>query len=476
VIGGRFRVERELGVGGMGAVYAAIDLFTGARVALKLMRAELAGDERAAERFRREGAALAAISHPAVVQIREVGELENGSLFLAMELLEGETLAARLERVGRMSPEQLLPIVLGLADGLTAAHAGGIIHRDIKPSNIHLPGPAALARATQTGGVAPVKLVDFGVARVHGFSKVTSSGLAVGTVRYMAPEQLSGGAIDERADVYALGIVLYQALTGEHPFERMAGDDLIGSILVGRATPLSSLRPDLPPALTQVVHRAFARIATDRFPSAGALALAFRRAVIDPTRSPFDEPQPAIDDATQPGHPASARPPALGPAAYAETLPATPVRVDARMPAGSGVRKKARSLRGPVWLFLPLLVGVCLVPILGIAGFAGCGSWMTDVQLRLAMQKVRGAIDEHRMPELSVELERLEALHRADRVNIIASAALNARVQHAIERDDRLDRDELVWVMEVVRDIIAHGGEYDLDQYSKMTRGMQSGG
>lgn len=463
VIGDRFRVERSIGAGGMGSVYAATDLATGAPVALKMMRPELASDARAVERFRREGAALAAISHPAVVQIREVGELPDGSLFLAMELLEGETLAARLERTGRTSPEELLPIVLGLADGLTAAHAGGVIHRDIKPSNIHLPDPAILLRATQTGQTAPVKLVDFGVARVRGLSKMTSSGLAVGTVRYMAPEQLTAGAVDERADVYALGVVLYEALAGEHPFERTAGDDVIGSILVGRVTPLSSLRPELPPAVTQVVHRAMARIATERFASAAALAKAFRRAVLDPTRNPFEE------DETR-----SSR--VRDSVAFAPTLLATPQPAARHVPTPieSEVRRKPRSLRPPVWLFLPLMVGLCLIPSFGVVGFVGCGVWMTDFQVELAMRKMRAAVASD--PELAVfspELDQLAELHRQERVDMLAAAAFNERVQRGLREDDRLDAAEVAYVMEVVRDILARGGAYDLDHYGVMTKDLR---
>ncbi|HEY8427680.1 MAG TPA: serine/threonine-protein kinase [Sandaracinaceae bacterium] len=473
VIGGRFRIEREIGVGGMGAVYAAVDLLTGARIALKLMRAELAGDPRAVERFRREGAALAAVSHPAVVQIREVGELEDGSLYLAMELLEGETLAQRLKRQGRMSAEQLLPIVLGLADGLAAAHAGGIIHRDIKPSNIHLPDAAALAHAEATGRLAPVKLVDFGVARMRGFSKVTSSGLAVGTVRYMAPEQLSGGAVDERVDIYALGVVMYEALAGEHPFERTAGEDLIGAVLVGRVTPLSALRPDLPPAVTQVVHRAMARMPTERFASAPDLARAFEHAV----RAPH---APLLDEPTGPAWPGPVRhTPVHDPVAFAPTQLAKPRRVEVRShDPRSAVRPIARRARPPLWLFLPLLVGACLVPGLGIAGFVGFGTWATDLVLTDSSRKVRRAIAEHQMHEFAADLDRLEALHAEDRVNLIAATAFTDRVGRAMREDDYLDRDELVWVMEVVRDIVAHGGAYDLDHFSKMTtrtRGTNSG-
>jgi len=453
LVAGRFRLEEELGAGGMGTVFAATDLETGVRVALKLMRPELAGDDRAVERFRREGAALGAVRHASVVQIREVGEAE-GTLYIAMELLEGETLSDRLERTGPMNPEQLLPVVLGLCDGLAAAHEAGVIHRDIKPSNIHLPSPEVLAEAERTHERAPVKLVDFGVARIASLSKMTSTGLAIGTVRYMAPEQLTGSAIDERADVYSLGVVLYEALGGEHPFERTSGHDPVGAILVGRATPLSSLRPDLPPSVTQVVRRAMARLATERFASARELADAFRRAVLDPTA-------PALRDETRPT-------PGRTDVGLAPTLPAERIARDA--PAESEVRRK-RAKRKPYWLLMPLISGLCLVPALGTLGFMGCGSWMTEVQLDAAQRNVRSAINT--TPSMSghrADLDRLEELHEAGHVNIFAAAAFNARVQHAMRSDQALSADEVEWVMEVVRDINERRGDYTLERYSEVTQ------
>ena len=441
----------------MGTVYAAIDLQTGARVALKLMRPELAEDERAVERFRREGAALAAVRHASVVQIREIGELPDGALYIAMELLDGETLAARLGRLGPMSAEQLLPVLLGLCDGLAAAHEAGVIHRDIKPSNIHLPSAEALANAERTHERAPVKLVDFGVARVAGFSKMTSTGLAIGTVRYMAPEQLTGSAIDGRADVYSLGVVFYEALGGESPFERTAIDDPIGAILVGRATPLSTLRPDLPPAITQVVHMAMARLATERFASPRALADAYRRALLE--HDPANTPQltPALRARLE----------------GAPTVRARPAAPQPEVPSRSEVRRKsdAKKKRRPYWLLLPLLTGLCLVPTLGAVGFVGCGSWMTDVQLNVALDNTRNAIRVN--PELAVHnpsLDQLEELNEQEELNMMAAAAFNARVQHALRNDQRLSVDEVHWIAEVVRDINDNGGQYSLDQYSEMTR------
>lgn len=456
VIGGRFRVERELGAGGMGAVYAAIDLTTGGAVALKLMRQELAEDPRAVERFRREAAALAAITHPSVVRIHDVGELPSGAPFLAMELLDGETLASRLERVGRMSAPELVPIVDQIAAGLSAAHSGGVIHRDIKPSNIHLTPHA-------------VKIVDFGVARVRGFSKVTSSGLAIGTVRYMAPEQLIAGAIDERADVYALAVVIYEALAGEHPFERTAGDDMIGAILVGRATPLSSLRPDLPPAVTQVVHRAMSRIATDRFASAIELSRAFEQAVRDPS---------AVVPFARPAN--SSHPIALAPTVAAPSVRPPPQESHESQIVESHVRQKKppkkSSSRGraAALILVPAIVMLCATSALAGAGIVGCQSWMSEVQVRLGVVQLRGAIHDH--PELAhfeTDIARLEALQSRGDVGILAASAFNARIQHALEGDNRVDATEAAWVMEIVRDILARDGDYDFETYSKMTRDIQ---
>lgn len=461
---GRFRVIREIGVGGMGTVYEAQDLQTSATVALKLMRQELTGDPRAVERFRREGAALAAIRHAAVVQIREVGAFDDGTLYLAMELLRGETLASRLSRVGRMDSEQLLPIVLALCDGLAAAHAGGVIHRDIKPSNVHLPDPDCV---DSVGKQVCAKLVDFGVARVRGFSRMTSSGLAVGTVRYMAPEQLSGGAVDERVDVYSLGVVLFEALAGEHPFERTEGDDPIGAILVGRATPLSTLRPEVSPAITRVVHKAMARLPSERFASSRALADAFRRALLKPEGALFDAGE--TRSSLAPGARLSSRS-----LAGATTELAVPrARAErARPSGGSAVRRRGRRVsRAPVWLLLPLLVGMCLLPGLGIGGLVGCASWVTDFQLGSAVENVRGAIEvaPDRLGHYREDLDRLEGLHRREQVSFFASAAINQCVHDAMRDTGRLRPEDVPGVMLVVRDVLARGGAYDLQRYSEMT-------
>src|SRR5437870_10250892 len=207
---GHYAVERKLGEGGMGVVYAARDERLERTVALKTM-SSLASDETARKRFWREARAAARINHPNVCQLYEIGE-DGGELFIAMELLEGEALAERLRR-GPLSVSEALPIGLGILAALSALHARGVIHRDLKPSNVFL---------TPHG----VKLLDFGLARTsdpeltRSLASVaeTRSGIVVGTPRYMAPEQVRGEAVDGRCDLFAAGAILFEMLTGRPAF------------------------------------------------------------------------------------------------------------------------------------------------------------------------------------------------------------------------------------------------------------------
>jgi predicted Ser/Thr protein kinase len=191
-VAGRFIIERLLGAGGMGAVYLARDEQLGEQVALKVIAGFAVLDPQASDRLRREASTARKISHPNVVRLHDVGEA-HGLVFLSMEYVSGESLAARIKRLGQLSPAQLLPIAQQLCDGLTAAHALGIVHRDLKPANV-------LIDANER-----VKLIDFGIARSDASAGMTATNMIVGTPEYMAPEQVMGGAIDARTDVYALG-------------------------------------------------------------------------------------------------------------------------------------------------------------------------------------------------------------------------------------------------------------------------------
>jgi eukaryotic-like serine/threonine-protein kinase len=260
-VGGRFVIERPLGAGGMGAVYLARDEQLGESVALKVIAGMALLDPGSAERLRREASMARRISHPNVVRMHDLGE-ENGLLFVSMEYVAGESLAARIQRLGSMSPVQLRPIVTQLCDGLAAAHAVGVIHRDLKPANI-------LIDANER-----VKLIDFGIARADLQAGMTATNMVIGTPEYMAPEQVKGGAVDPRTDVYALGAVLYHALTGRPPFR---GDT---PIAVGLAhcqdpvTPPRQLRPDIPAAWDSVIVRALEKTPAARFANVQALQAA----------------------------------------------------------------------------------------------------------------------------------------------------------------------------------------------------------
>ncbi|GAB5549026.1 MAG: hypothetical protein SangKO_087860 [Sandaracinaceae bacterium] len=273
VMGGRYRLTRLIAAGGMGAVFEAEDEEAGRQVALKLLHPELTSERDVRRRFRRESSVLLALDHPSIVRLLDVGASDDELLFSVMELLDGETLYERLEASGAMSPHALLPIVDGMAEGLAAAHEHGVIHGDLKPANVFLLRDAAEA-------ASPVKLLDFGLSKVLGLERLTRTGELIGTPAYMAPELLTGkGEPDARIDTYALGVILYQCLSGRVPFEGKVPGKLMMDIVMGDHPPLAELAPALPPDVPLVVSQAMSRQPTRRFGSAIALARAFRAAI-----------------------------------------------------------------------------------------------------------------------------------------------------------------------------------------------------
>jgi eukaryotic-like serine/threonine-protein kinase len=209
VIDGRYRILAKLGEGGVGEIFAAQHLYLDKRVALKLLRPAFAADPEAVKRLEREARSASAIGHPNIVRVEDFGRGEEQA-YLAMELLEGESLEAYLERGGDDAATSF-EVIAQVCDGLAAAHAAGVIHRDLKPANI------VLTRADHGGYVA--KVLDFGIAKLAtGDANLTRTGTLVGTPYYMAPEQALGAPVDQRADVYAIGVILYQLVTGAVPF------------------------------------------------------------------------------------------------------------------------------------------------------------------------------------------------------------------------------------------------------------------
>ena len=227
----------------MGCVFEAQDS-TGRRVAIKLLHPELSSDREMHRRFKREGSILKALNHPAVVRVHEVGQDELDRAYIVMDLLDGETLRTRILR-SPLTPEDAVPVCVSICEGLHAAHSDGVLHGDIKPENVFvLPNGKG-------------KLVDFGTSKVHGLDRLTRTGEVIGTPTYMAPELLTGQVeIDERIDIYSLGIVLYESLVGLSPFRERNPGKLLMQIVTGKGEPIEKALPTLSPALVEIIHTA----------------------------------------------------------------------------------------------------------------------------------------------------------------------------------------------------------------------------
>ena len=270
VIDGKYRIEQLIGRGGMGAVYRARDVRLDRLVALKVVRAELLNDGDSRRRFRREAQIVARLQHPSIVSVYDYGTFADGGAYLVMELVRGEDLRHVLQREGRIDPARALRILTSVCGGVEAAHREGVLHRDLKPENILLPGREVEA-----------KVLDFGVAKVmtddrrdddatvaHG-SLATAAGIIVGTPAYMATEQLHGQAPDARTDVFSLGVIAFEMLTGELPFGRGSLADIV---LAHARGVISNPQHPLPPDLDPVIRAALHRDPDQRPPSAHAFA------------------------------------------------------------------------------------------------------------------------------------------------------------------------------------------------------------
>jgi serine/threonine protein kinase len=265
-----YRIEQRLGRGGMGILYLALEPGLERRVALKLIAPEAAADDVFARRFAEESRIAAAIEHPNVVPIYAAGE-EEGVPWIAMRYVAGSDLGRRLAREGRLDPREAVDLIAQIGNGLDAIHAAGLVHRDVKPANVLLSGET---------GAEHAYITDFGVARnVATESGLTQTGRFVGTLDYVAPEQISGGSVDARVDVYALGCLLFKLLTGEVPFPR-EGEAARLYAHLHDPPPAPSLHvPEVPMALDDVVIRAMSKQPDDRYLSAGDLGRAAQAAL-----------------------------------------------------------------------------------------------------------------------------------------------------------------------------------------------------
>ncbi|MFF5231249.1 serine/threonine-protein kinase [Dactylosporangium sp. NPDC000521] len=260
-LGGRYRLDERIAGGGMGDVWRGTDEVLGRTVAIKVLLPALLEEAGFAERFRGEARTMATINHPGVVDIYDYGS-EGGTAFLIMEYVEGDALSRTLSRVGRLTPARAMALVAQAADALHAAHEKGIVHRDVKPGNL-------LVRPNGT-----LVLTDFGIARSAAVAQLTAAGSVLGTASYISPEQASGAQATPLSDVYALGVVAYQCLSGQRPFE---GDNPLQIAMRHVRDMPPPLPADIPPPIAQLVERAMAKDPSARWPSAAALAQAARR-------------------------------------------------------------------------------------------------------------------------------------------------------------------------------------------------------
>ncbi|WP_437675628.1 serine/threonine-protein kinase [Sorangium sp. So ce131] len=285
---GDYVVGYSIARGGCGAVYLARHARTGARVAIKVLHGTLAASPKMVRRFLREVEVVRLLKHPGIVMIHDAGELADGRPFYVMEHLDGVTLDVLLREEGRLSPAQALELLEPVCSALDAAHAAGIVHRDVKASNIFVTG----------GAPRSVKLLDFGIAKLMepdaSASGFTTAGRAPGTLTIMAPEQILGGAIDARVDVYALGVLLHRLLTGKLPFYSPDATELLRQHLE-EPPPRPSRRTPLPHALDAVVLRCLEKQPELRFPSVMSFLGTLREAVGEPAQGGSSQPDLVSD-------------------------------------------------------------------------------------------------------------------------------------------------------------------------------------
>jgi len=268
----KYRIVRVIGRGGMGVVYEAEHTTLGKRVAIKLMLEKYTGDSEAVARFTREALAASRIGNPHIIDVMDIGTAPDGRSFVVMELLSGAPLSKVIEDGGPMAPQRAIAIMRQVLKAVGAAHAKGIVHRDLKPDNIFL-----LDHGASTDFV---KLLDFGISKMIdpdlqvAATKLTTTGVVMGTPLYMAPEQAMGVDIDHLADVYACGVIMYELLAGRPPFDGATYAVLVAKLLTSEPQLLAEIRPGLSPKLVAAVHRALEKDPQKRFQSADAFSVA----------------------------------------------------------------------------------------------------------------------------------------------------------------------------------------------------------
>lgn len=326
-----YRLESLLGHGGMSIVYQAEHLQLERTVALKLLAPELSEDESFRERFVRESRVAASLDHPNVIPIYEAGD-ENDIFYIAMRYVHGSNVKSMLQREGPLDAERVVSIISQTASALTAAHEKGLVHRDVKPANILI-----------ASGYGPeesdhVYLSDFGIAKQRASKVLTKTGMFVGTADYASPEQIEGKELDARADIYSLGCVLYEALTGNQAYEKDSEVALMYAHLLEPPPSIHELRPDLPPEVDQVLAKAMAKSRDERYETPRQFSSALRD-VLTPDRARTGEaPAPRASETVLAANPDATR---------ASTTPAAPPAVEAPPPAAAPAEPAAAQAPPP---------------------------------------------------------------------------------------------------------------------------------
>ena len=282
ILDGQFRILQKIGSGGMGSVYKSSQPSMNRMVAVKILHPKLANRRDLVSRFRREASAMSHLSHPNTVKVFNYGELEDGSLYIVMEFLEGKNLHQTVRKGGPLPYERALPILIQVCGALDEAHRKGIIHRDLKPENIFL-------HDDPLGKADYAKVLDFGLAKVTeremhpGSIILTQEGMVFGTPEFMSPEQAQGKTLDARSDIYSLAVILYEALTGKLPFDAKTPMEFIQHHVASKPIDLNDriAGKSFPPALAAAIAKAIAKKPEDRFQTAAEFAAALQQVVPD---------------------------------------------------------------------------------------------------------------------------------------------------------------------------------------------------